>query len=234
MSKFHEHMNQFSPPQSPSSSSLHQASRLPDRPSSIEVLAEEVPSPLLGCQSLSLSSQWWHCSWRTSGWWWLEQLRTKKHVFARVLPGQISLTKSGFFYKSEFRTFIIHDLGIDGLGGISIPNLVHSFDAKLVLLVLWQVLDGSTTLCEDLAVCNIKLIAVRPHLLNIVASDWAATVGARWLPSKGDGSLGSFSVVQLFGSRGSTWNIMEEFSQHLRIVTMRSNKPSMLFLWYIF
>ncbi len=35
-----------------------------------------------------------------------------------------------------FRTFIVLDLGVDGLGGISVSNLVHGFDAELVLLIL--------------------------------------------------------------------------------------------------
>lgn len=106
--------------------------------------------------------------------------------------------------NSEFHTFIVLDLGVDWLGGFSIPDLIHGFNAELVLLALRQVLDGPAALGEDLAVCHVELTAVGPHLLNIVASNGAAAIGARWLPSQGDGVLASVSVVQLLRGRWST------------------------------
>lgn len=92
---------------------------------------------------------------------------------------------------------------MDCFGGFSIPNLIDSFNTKLVLLVLRQVLNGPAALGEDLAVCHFKLIAVRPHLLDIIPPDGASTISARWLPSQGDGGLTSVSVVQLLRGRRS-------------------------------
>ena len=110
------------------------------------------------------------------------------------------------------RTFIILDLGGDGFGWLSVTNLIHSFDAELVLLVLREVLDSSAALCEDLAVGHFKLGAVGPHLLYIVSSDGAAAVGERWLPGQSDGGLASVSVVQFLRGRWSTCNMVEEVS----------------------
>lgn len=113
-----------------------------------------------------------------------------------------------------FHTFIILDLGSDGLGGISIPDLIHSLNTELILLVLGQVLNGPAAFSEDLAVCDIKLIAIRPHLLNIVAPNGGTTISVRRLPGQGDAGLASVSVVQLLGSRWSTWNVELEFVQN--------------------
>lgn len=99
------------------------------------------------------------------------------------------------------RTLVVLDPGADGLRGFSVPDLVDGFDAELVLLVLRQVLDGSAALGEDLAVGHVELVAVRPHLLHVVASDGAAAVPAGGLPGQADAGLASVGVVQLLGGR---------------------------------
>ena len=62
-------------------------------------------------------------------------------------------------------------------------------------MVLRQVLEGPAALREDLAISHFELIAVRPHLLHVVASDGAAAISARRLPGQGDGVLASVGIV---------------------------------------
>jgi len=126
-------------------------------------------------------------------------------------------------------TFIVLDLGRNWLGVLAVSDLVHREDTELVLLVLRQVVDGSTALWEHVS-CHVKLSAVRPHLLHKVPRDGASSIGMRELPGQADAGLPPVGVVQLLWSRGGSWRSKVKM---VRLDVYRPDSAMLTFFYFI-
>lgn len=92
-------------------------------------------------------------------------------------------------------TLIILNIDTDWFGWFSIANLIDSFDSEVIHHILRQILQSDGEVFAELAIGNIILIAVLPHLFNIVASDWRTTIATRRFPSQSNSALGPFLIV---------------------------------------
>ena len=108
-------------------------------------------------------------------------------------------------FLGDEHTLIIHDNSSDWFWGLAISDLIDGLDTELIWLVLRQVLQNQSAVLADITIGRVKLVWVVSHLLNIVATDWTASITARRLPGEGNGSLASVSVMQFLWGSGHTW-----------------------------
>lgn len=108
-------------------------------------------------------------------------------------------------------TFIVLHVSADWLWRVPFSNLIHSLHTELIHVVLSEVFNGCSCVCDDLPVGHVKFSSIMSHLLNVVTPNGTPSVSTWGFPRESDGGLGPLCVMQLLWGRRCAWNDRLEY-----------------------